>query len=89
FSLHVDFFNPNCNTHAGAHQSVGIISGANLALDPSIRNLPEYLYPAAIIPGPFEPKTNDTHYELDHFIRPVIEQFVQAWRPGIRVSRTA
>lgn len=89
FSLHVDFFNPNRNTHTGAHHSVGIISGANLALDPSIRNLPEYLYPAAIIPGPFEPKTNDEHYELDHFIRPVVEQFVQAWRPGLRVSRTA
>ena len=89
FSIHTDFFNPNRNTHGGAHQSIGIISCANLALDPSIRNLPEYIFPAAMIPGPFEPKTNDEHYELDHFVRPVIEQFVQAWRPGLRVSRTA
>jgi hypothetical protein len=89
FSLFVDFFNPHRNTNRGAVQSLGIITGANLALDPSIRNLPEYLYPAAIIPGPSEPRSNDRNYELDHFIRPVIEQFAEAWRPGLRISRTA
>ncbi|KAE9385507.1 hypothetical protein BT96DRAFT_1089772 [Gymnopus androsaceus JB14] len=26
---------------------------------------------------------------MDHFVRPVVEQFVKAWRPGLRVSRTA
>jgi hypothetical protein len=76
FSIHIDFFNPNRNTHAGAHQSIGIISCANLALDPSICNLPEDIFYASIIPSPFEPKTNDEHYEL------VVEQFAEAWQPG-------
>lgn len=89
FSIHTDFFNPHRNTHAGAHQSIGIISCTNLALNPTIRNLPENIFHAAIIPGPFEPKTNDDHYELDHFVRPVVEQFVEAWRPGFRISRSA
>ncbi|KAF5343964.1 hypothetical protein D9757_015004 [Collybiopsis confluens] len=89
FSIHTDFFNPQGNTHRGAHQSLGIISCANLALDPAIRNLPEYIFHAAIIPGPFEPKANDKVDELDHFLRPVIKQFVQTWRPGLRISRTA
>lgn len=82
FSMHVDFFNPNRITHCGAHDSIGVISCANLALDPSIRYQPEYIY-ATIIPGPHEP----TYDELDHYVRRVIEQFVQTWRPGLHVSR--
>ncbi|KAF5339059.1 hypothetical protein D9757_015521 [Collybiopsis confluens] len=89
FSIHTDFFNPNGNTHRRATQSLGIISCTDLVLDPSIRNLSEYIFHAAIIPGPFEPKANDKVNEMNHFVRPVIEQFVQAWRPGFRLSRTA
>ena len=85
FSIHSDFFNPEGVTLRGATKSLGIISFANLALDPSIRYLPEYLFIAAIIPGPNEPSVD----EMDYFVRPVIEQFVQAWRPGVTVSRTA
>lgn len=79
FSMHLDFFNPHGLTLRGATQSIGVISCANLALHPSIRYLPEYLYVAAIIPGPREPSVD----EIDHFVRPVIEQFVQAWKPGL------
>ncbi|KAF9261327.1 hypothetical protein L218DRAFT_870330, partial [Marasmius fiardii PR-910] len=64
FSIHVDFFNPNGITHRGAHESIGIISCANLALDPSIRYLPEYLFVAGIIPGPQEP----LYETLDYFV---------------------
>ncbi|KAE9388311.1 hypothetical protein BT96DRAFT_1004306 [Gymnopus androsaceus JB14] len=71
FSMHMDFFNPNCITQR--------------TLDPSIQYLSEYLYVATIIPGPHEP-LND---EMDHFVWPVVEQFVKAWQPGLRVSRTA
>ncbi|THU90389.1 hypothetical protein K435DRAFT_618136, partial [Dendrothele bispora CBS 962.96] len=85
FSIHTDFLNPNGITHHGPTQSIGIISCANLALDPSIRYLPEYLYIAGIIPGPKEPDVD----EMDHFVCPVIEQFATAWRPGLKVSRTA
>lgn len=85
FSIHSDFFNPNGITHRGAHDSIGVISCANLALDSSIRYLPENMFLAGIIPGPSEPKGD----QMDHFIRPIIEQFVQAWSPGYKVSRTA
>ena len=45
----------------------------------------ENVFIASIIPGPYEPSAD----EIDHFVRPVVEQFVQAWRPGLRVSRAA
>jgi hypothetical protein len=80
----MDFFNPNGVTQRGTHDSLGVLHCANLALDPSIRYLPEYIY-ACIIPGPKEPN----HNEIDHFARPVLEQFVKAWRPGFNLSRTA
>ncbi|KAH7876537.1 uncharacterized protein C8R40DRAFT_1041834, partial [Lentinula edodes] len=69
FSIHLDFFNPNGITHRGAHDSIGVISSANLALDPSIRYLPENMFLAGIIPGPSEPKGG----EIDHFVQPVID----------------
>jgi hypothetical protein len=84
FSIHMDFFNPHGVTQRGAHESLGVISCANLALDPSIR-YSDNRFIASIIPGPQEPSAD----EIDHFVRPVIEQFAQAWRPGLKVSRTA
>jgi hypothetical protein len=85
FILHTDFFNPNGSTHRGPHHSIGIISAANLALPPSIRYLPEYMFVAAIIPGPREPPQE----ESDHYLKPVIEQFVEAWKPGFFITPTA
>ncbi|KAJ3765266.1 hypothetical protein FB446DRAFT_832692, partial [Lentinula raphanica] len=82
--MHINFFNSNRVTQRGAHDSIGVTSCANLALDPSIRYLPEFKY-MNIIPGPNEP----TYDELDHYIRPVIEQFVSTWKPGLKISRTA
>ncbi|KAJ3991177.1 hypothetical protein F5050DRAFT_1581853, partial [Lentinula boryana] len=55
FSMHMDFFNPYHITHCGPTKSLSVISCANLALNPSICYLPEYLYFASIIPGPHEP----------------------------------
>ncbi|KAE9400325.1 hypothetical protein BT96DRAFT_819473, partial [Gymnopus androsaceus JB14] len=64
FSMHVDFFNPNGITQCGAHNSIGVISCANLALDPLIQYLLENMFVGGIIPGPNEPSAN----ELDHFV---------------------
>ena len=69
----------------GPTRTIGIISAALLSLDPEIRYLPEYIYIGAIIPGPHEAK----HGEHDYFIRPIIEQFVEAWKTGFRYSHTA
>ncbi|KIY61946.1 hypothetical protein CYLTODRAFT_336377, partial [Cylindrobasidium torrendii FP15055 ss-10] len=54
-------------------------------LDPSMRYLPEYLYMGGIYLGPDHVKAE----ELDHFARPVVEQFAEAWDPGLLLSRTA
>ncbi|KAE9383931.1 hypothetical protein BT96DRAFT_843091 [Gymnopus androsaceus JB14] len=53
---------------------------ANLALDPSIRYLPENMY-INIIPGPNEPSVD----KIDHYVRPVIEQFARAWSARIQM----
>jgi hypothetical protein len=85
FAIHVDFFNPNGNKKRGNHNSIGVISLANLNLPQSIRYLPEHIFPAGIIPGPHEPILE----ELNHFTRPVIDKLEIAWKRGIHISRTA
>jgi hypothetical protein len=65
FSIHTDFLNPNGITHRGPTQSIGVVSCANLALDPSIRYLP-------IIPG-----LKELDYDaIDHFVRPVMSSLL-------------
>ncbi|KAF8234609.1 hypothetical protein L208DRAFT_1548378 [Tricholoma matsutake] len=63
FAMHVDFFNPNGTTKHGNHDSIGIISLANLNLPSSARYKPENIY-LAIIPGPHEPSLED--HSTDH-----------------------
>jgi hypothetical protein len=52
----------------------------NLPLE--IRYLPENMYLVGIIPGPFEPKGTD----LNHYIRPIIDNMEIAWERGIYIS---
>ena len=85
FSLNVDFFNVNMVLHRGATTSSGIISMACLNLPANIRYKPEYLYLAAVIPGPTEP----TLTNINHFLRPLINDMILFWKPGIQYSRTA
>jgi Transposase family tnp2. len=85
FSLNVDFFNPERTTHRGATKSCGIITMACLNLPLEIRYKPENMYVAGIIPGPREPQLTD----INHFLRPLIDQMVKSWNQGIRFSRTA
>ena len=58
---------------------------ACLNLPYTIRHKPENMYVAGIIPGPREP----TLTELNHYLKPVIDDFVTSWTEGIRYSRTA
>ncbi|SJL17814.1 uncharacterized protein ARMOST_21376 [Armillaria ostoyae] len=85
FALQVDFFNPNGTRKRGNHDSIGLISMANLNLPEEIRYHPEHIFLAGIIPGPDEPDV-DT---ISNFIRPLIDICKIAWERGIRVSRTA
>ncbi|KAE9384263.1 hypothetical protein BT96DRAFT_765247, partial [Gymnopus androsaceus JB14] len=84
FAMQVDFFNPNGTRKRGNHDSVGIISLANLNLPVELRYKPEHLF-VMIIPGPREPELDS----LSHYIAPIVDQFILAWERGIHVSRTS
>ncbi|KAF8234624.1 hypothetical protein L208DRAFT_1151017, partial [Tricholoma matsutake] len=84
FAMHVDFFNPNGTMKHGNHNSIGIISLANLNLLSSACYKPENIY-LAIIPGPHEPALE----ELNHFTQPIINELETGWKRGFHVSRTA
>jgi hypothetical protein len=83
FSLNVDFFNREGMKIRGPTVSCGIISMACMNLPKSIRYKPEYMYLAGIIP-PMEPHLD----ELNHYLRPVVDDFVVSWARGVRYSRT-
>ena len=83
FIMHTDFFNPSGTRKRGNHDSIGVIYLACLNLPIEIRYLPESLF-LAIIPGPREPQTA----EISHYLRPIIDECVVTWKPGIHLSQT-
>jgi hypothetical protein len=85
FTLNLDFFAPEGMSVRGAKVSVGLLSMACLNLPLDIRYKPENMYIAGVIPGPHEPSLT----QLNHYIRPLIEDFRISWTRGIHFSRTA
>ncbi|KAJ2936879.1 hypothetical protein H1R20_g214, partial [Candolleomyces eurysporus] len=85
FSLNMDGFNPYGNREAGKTVSVGAIYMVCLNLPPSIRHKMENIYLAGILPGPHTP----SDHEINHFLRPLVDDLLDLWDNGIFVSRTA
>ena len=85
FALHVNFFNPEGMTVRGASTSSGIISMACLNLPLDVRYKPENMYLAGIIPGPKQPSLEN----LNHYIRPLVQELVASWERGVWYSKTA
>jgi len=85
FALNVDFFNSEGITTRSASTSNGIISAACLNLPLDIRYKPENTYLAGVIPGPKEPHLT----ELNHYMRPVVDQLSASWERGVRFIHTA
>jgi hypothetical protein len=85
FVLNIDYFNPEGLKLRGAASSCGIISMACLNLPLDIRYKPENMYIAGIIPGPKEPHLT----QLNHYIRPLIDDLLVSWERGVSLSRTA
>lgn len=84
WSLSVDWFNPHSNKIAGKKKSVGSIAMALLNLPPSIRYKVENLYVLGVIPGPREPSLD----EINHFLSPLVEFFLPAWKNGTWFTKT-
>jgi hypothetical protein len=85
FVLNVDFFAAERQTIRGPSASCGLISAACLNLPLFCRYLPENMYIAGIVPGPNEPKD----VQLNHYMRPVVDDFKVSWESGVEYSCTA
>ena len=84
WSLSVDWFNSHSNKIAGKKKSIGSIALALLNLPPSIRYKVENLYVLGVIPGPREPSLD----EINHFLCPVVECFLPAWKNSTWFTKT-
>ncbi|KAF9536438.1 hypothetical protein CPC08DRAFT_610246, partial [Agrocybe pediades] len=56
-----------------------------LNLPEDLRYKPEFMFPVSIIPGPKEPPLE----QLNHYLRPIVEQINDGWSPGYHLSHTA
>jgi len=85
FALFFDFFRTEGMMVNGASTSCGILSAVCLNLPLDIRYKPENMYIAGIVPGPAEPHTT----KLNHYVRPIVDDFLVSWERGMHYSRTA
>ncbi|KIK15242.1 hypothetical protein PISMIDRAFT_115463, partial [Pisolithus microcarpus 441] len=85
FSLNMDGFNPFQRRQAGKKSSCGAIYMICLNLPPELRYRPENIFLVGIIPGPHEPSL----HQINHLLRPLVDDLLIAWHHGIRFSQTA
>lgn len=83
FSMFVDWFNPHSGKHHSLH-SIGAINLVCLNLPAHLRRKREYTLHLANIPGPKEPSMD----QVNHVLRPIVNQLLELWRTGIWLSRT-
>jgi hypothetical protein len=84
FTFAMDFFNAEGTSRRGKHGSIGLLSLACLNLPDDIRYLPENMW-IDVVPGPVEPALTETN----HYVRPIVDEFVHSWYHGTKISRTA
>jgi len=85
FSLSIDGFPAEGSRKRSAAYSCGIITMMCLNLPLNLCSKPEYMYVAGIIPGPTEPHD----VQLNHYIRPLIDELTLSYERGVFYSCTA
>ncbi len=84
FGLAVDGFNPFHSKTAKQQVTVTGIYMYCLNLPPHLRYRPENMYLVGIIPGPGKPSAE----QINHFLRPLVDELLQFWHGGVYYSRT-
>ena len=83
--LFINWFNPGGNKKAGKSRSILAIYLVRLNLPPELRFLPENICLVVITLGPNEPSP----HQLNHFLRPLVDELRILWHHGIHLRRTA
>ena len=84
FSLCVDGFNAFGMKIGGGPGSVTGIYMACLSLPIEDCFKPENMYLVGVVPGPHKPSED----EINHFLRPLVDDLLDFWKEGVRYSRT-
>jgi len=85
FGMGTDYFNPYGNREAKKKWSVGAMFLVCLNLPMHLRYQIENVCLVGIIPGPREPSME----EVNHFLRPLIDELLPMWEDGVWLSSTA
>jgi hypothetical protein len=85
FSLYLDWFNAEGASSLGKHNSLGAITLVCLNLPPTQRYKVQNMFLFGIIPGPTEPSLE----QVNHLLRPLVEELKLFWNPGHLFPSTA
>ena len=85
FGLNMDGFHPHGSREAGKRTSICGIYLVCFNLPPALRFKMENVFLLGIVPGPQEPST----HEVNHLLRPLVDDLLLLWNSGIYLSRTA
>ena len=85
FGLNMDGFHPHGSREGGKRTAICGIYLVCFNLPPALRFKTENVFLFGIVPGPQEPST----HEVNHLLKPLVDDLLLLWNFGIYLSRTA
>lgn len=85
FSIGIDWFAAIDSAPGGKSWSVGAIYLTCLCLPYWLRERPENICLAGVIPGPTKPHED----EIQHYLDPLVDDLIEFWTSGVYLTRTA